>query len=43
MLTTAITGRPIPFWECLKPAAQAIDGHPYCQACIDAGVLQKMR
>lgn len=43
MLTTAITGRPIPCWACLKPAAEAIDGHPYCVACIEAGVPQQTR
>jgi hypothetical protein len=43
MLTTAITGRPIPCWACLKAAAEAIDGHPYCGACIEASVLQQTR
>jgi hypothetical protein len=36
-------GRPIPCWECLKPASEAIDGHPYCAACIVVGVPQKTR
>jgi len=43
VLTTAITGRPIPCWECLKPAAQATDGHPYRATRIGAGVPQQMR
>jgi len=43
MLTTAIIGRPIPCWHCLKPAHAAIDGHPYCAACIEASVPQQMR
>jgi hypothetical protein len=43
MLTTAITGRPIPCWARLKPAHTAIDGHPYCAACIEASVPQQTR
>jgi len=43
MLTTAITGRPIPCWACLKPAHAAIDGHPYCAACIAATVPTQTR
>ncbi len=43
MLTTAITTRPIPCWHCLKPAREAIEGHPYCAACIAAGVPQQTR
>ncbi len=43
MLKTAYTNRPIPCWACLKPATAAIDGHPYCAACIEAGVPQQTR
>jgi hypothetical protein len=38
MLTTAYHARPIPCWDCLKPAQEAIDGHPYCADCIADGV-----
>ncbi len=29
MLTTVDSSRSIPCWDCLKPAQEAIDGHPY--------------
>ena len=43
MRTTAHAARPIPCWHCLKPAHDANDGHPYCAACIAAGVPQQTR
>ncbi len=43
MLMTTHTVRPIPCWHCLKPAHEATDGHPYCAACIAAGIPQQAR
>jgi len=43
MLTTAYHARPIPCWDCLKPAQEAIDGHPYCADCIADGVPARTR
>jgi len=43
MLTTAYHARPIPCWDCLKPAQEAIDGHPYCADCIADGVPGRTR
>ncbi len=43
MLTIIGSGRPIPCWDCLKPAQEAIDGHPYCADCIANGVPARTR
>jgi len=39
MLTTAYHARPIPCWDCLKPAQEAIDGHPYWPLNIIRGKI----
>jgi hypothetical protein len=43
MLTTVDSSRSIPCWDCLKPAQEAIDGHPYCADCIVDGVPARTR
>ncbi len=42
-ILTTLGGRPIPCWECLRPAAQAIEGHPYRAPCIAVDVPRKAR